>query len=160
MLQVLLCGCCKIRSRCCICCNSYTRMLQASVPNVSAVWNGCCTYFIWVLHMFHTYVVSVSSGCYICFHTYVASVSSRCCIYFAMATHMFPSCFNYFGRCKSRSDVALAHVCSGPICSSCQLLGPLACKRVWRGREQQAGNRAGADRDGADVGHGARRDIE
>nr|TKW00259.1 hypothetical protein SEVIR_8G096901v2 [Setaria viridis] len=26
------------RSRCCICCNGYTRMLQAYVPNVSSVF--------------------------------------------------------------------------------------------------------------------------
>ena len=76
-------------------CNGYTRMLQAAVPNVSAVLDGCCMCFIWVLHIFYTYVASVSFGCFICFNTYVASVSSRCCIYFAMATHVFPSCFKH-----------------------------------------------------------------
>jgi hypothetical protein len=96
--------------------------------------------FIWVLHMFHIYVASVSSGCCICFQAYVASVSSRCCIYFAMATPVFPSCFrrmlqvfqlfwtyvaNVSSRCfKSRSGVP--HVVVDPICSSCLS----ACMRV------------------------------
>jgi hypothetical protein len=96
------CWCCKNRLWCCICCNGYTRTLQASILAVSD--HGCCMCFIWALHMFHAYVVSVSSECCICFHTYVASVSSRCCICFAMTTHCFPrvsdaccKCFNYFG---------------------------------------------------------------
>ena len=45
-VAIISCGCCKSRSGCCICCNDYTRMLQASVPNVLAVSDGCCTYFI------------------------------------------------------------------------------------------------------------------
>jgi hypothetical protein len=51
------CGCCKSRLGYCICCNGYTsilRILQAFVPNILAVSDGCCTCFIWVLHMFHT----------------------------------------------------------------------------------------------------------
>jgi hypothetical protein len=70
----------------------YTRILQASVPNVSAVSDGCCTCFIWVLHMFH-YVTNVLSGCCICFQIYVESVLSKGFICFAIATHLFPSCF-------------------------------------------------------------------
>jgi len=54
-------------------------MLQAFVPNVLAISDGCCTCFICVLHMFHTYVASVSSGCCICFthmlQEYVRNVS-------------------------------------------------------------------------------------
>ena len=42
----VLYGYCKSRSGCCICCNGYTRMLQASVPNVSSVF-------------FHTYVANM-----------------------------------------------------------------------------------------------------
>ena len=34
----VLCGCCKSRSGYCICCNGYTRMLQAYVLNVSSVF--------------------------------------------------------------------------------------------------------------------------
>ena len=93
MLQVFHVDVAKSRSGCCICCNGYTRMLQAFVPNVLAISDGCCTCFICVLHMFHTYVASVSSECCIYFHTYVESVSSRCCVCFAMSTHVFPSCF-------------------------------------------------------------------
>jgi hypothetical protein len=63
----VLCGCYKSRSGCCICCNGYTHILQASVPNVSIISYIRCTCFMWVLHMFHTYIASVSSGCCICF---------------------------------------------------------------------------------------------
>jgi hypothetical protein len=83
------CECCKSKLEYYICCNGYTRMLQAHVLNVSAVSDGCCTCFIWVLHIFYSCVASVSSGCCICFHTYVASVSFRGCICFAMAAHVF-----------------------------------------------------------------------
>jgi hypothetical protein len=150
------CGCCKSRSGCCICCNGYTRMLQASVPNVSAVSDGCCTCFIWVLHMFYTYVASVLSRCCICFtlmlqvfHTDVVyvfnmcfpRVSNVCCKYF--------NCFrtyvaNIFSRCcKNRSSVA--HVVVDPICSShlLQLLSPPACTCVRRGCELQCGKLCG-----------------
>jgi hypothetical protein len=120
------CGCCKSRSRCCICCNGYTCMLQVSIPNVSAVsdvWymrvylgvayvsHLCCKCFIRMLHMFHIDVAYILQwlhtyffSCFWrmlqvfqLFRTYVANVSSRCC--------------------KSRSGVS--HVTMGPICSSC-----------------------------------------
>jgi hypothetical protein len=62
-------GCCKCnRSGCCICCNGYTPMLQAFVPNVSSVFSYVCCKcvyldvayvshiyckcFLWMLHMF------------------------------------------------------------------------------------------------------------
>jgi hypothetical protein len=68
-------GCCKSKSRCCICCNGCTLILQMFVPNVSSV--------------FQTYVASV-------FHLDVAYVSHICCkcliwilCMFAMATHVF-----------------------------------------------------------------------
>jgi hypothetical protein len=38
----VLCGCCESRSACCICCNGYTRLLQASVQNVSSVFSDVC----------------------------------------------------------------------------------------------------------------------
>jgi hypothetical protein len=78
---------------------------------VAYVSHLCCKCFIWVLHMFHTYIASVSSGrcicfqhifldicykCLNCFWTYDANVSSRCC--------------------KSRSGVVYGVV--DPICSS------------------------------------------
>jgi hypothetical protein len=59
-------GCCKSRSRCCICCNGNTCMLQTSVLNVSFIFHVsckcvyldvayvsyiCCKRFIWMLHM-------------------------------------------------------------------------------------------------------------
>ena len=39
-----------------------TRMLQASVPNVSSVFHTyVASVFVWMLRMFHTYVASVLS---------------------------------------------------------------------------------------------------
>jgi hypothetical protein len=46
----------------------YTHMLQASVSNVSSVFQTyVASVFIWMLHMFHIYVASVLSGCCVCF---------------------------------------------------------------------------------------------
>ena len=42
-------------------------MLQTSVPNVLSIFRRMLQVFIWVLHMFHTYVASVLSGCCVCF---------------------------------------------------------------------------------------------
>jgi hypothetical protein len=54
------CGYCKSRSGCCICCNSYTRILETSVPNVLSISSDVyCKCVIWMLHMFHIYVASV-----------------------------------------------------------------------------------------------------
>jgi hypothetical protein len=101
-------GCCKSRSRCYICCNGYTRMLQASVSNVSSVFQTyvacvfiwmlqvfyldvvyvsyiCCKYFIWMLHIFVNgfQVFCKCFGCickcFSCFRTYVANISYECC---------------------------------------------------------------------------------
>ena len=89
-------GCYKSILECCICCNGYTCMLQAYVPNVSSVFRRmlqmclfdvayvshiCCKCFIWMLHMFHTYGVSVCSKYFICFILMLHS-SVLCCKYF------------------------------------------------------------------------------
>ena len=47
--------------------------------------------FIWMLHMFHTYVASVLFGCYVCF----AMVSSV----FASVTDTCFKCFIYLCKC-------------------------------------------------------------
>jgi hypothetical protein len=47
---------------CFICCNSYTRILQAFVRNVSYVLDVRRKCFIWMLHMFHTYVARYVSN--------------------------------------------------------------------------------------------------
>jgi hypothetical protein len=72
--------CCKTRLECCICCGGCTRMLQASVLNVSSVFfsDVCCKLFVWMLYMFYTYVVNVFLSFQL-FMTYVACVSSGCC---------------------------------------------------------------------------------
>jgi hypothetical protein len=88
------------------------------VPNVSSVSDACCKCFIRMLHMFHTYVASVSSFD-------VAYVSHICCKCDISMLHMF--CNGYtrvflvlqvfqlfwthvasvlFRCCKSRSSVA------------------------------------------------------
>jgi hypothetical protein len=60
-------------------------MLQEYVPNIIVVSFLCCIKyfhvtnskcFIWILHMFHTYVASICSKCFICFtHMLHSSVS-------------------------------------------------------------------------------------
>ena len=64
-------GCCKNRSGCCTCCifcKCFRGMLQAFVQNILSVLDIYCSKcFIWMLHMFHTHVASVLSGCCICF---------------------------------------------------------------------------------------------
>ena len=41
------------------CCKCFRDMLQAFVQNVSSVSDVCCKrFFIWMLHMFHTYVAN------------------------------------------------------------------------------------------------------
>ena len=95
--------CCKSRSKCCICCNGCTLMLQTSAPNVSSVFSDvcckcvyldvayvshiCCKFFIWMLHIvamvfqgFYVFL-SVLDACFkrfICLQTYVASVIYVC----------------------------------------------------------------------------------
>ena len=52
-----------------------TRMLQASVPNVSSIFQTyVASVFIWMLHMFHTYVASSIFGCYVCVAILFSSV--------------------------------------------------------------------------------------
>jgi hypothetical protein len=62
------------------------------VVHVAMAIHVCFKCFICFIRMFQ----SVSFGCCIymqVFHTYVVSVSSRCYIYFAMTTHVFSSIF-------------------------------------------------------------------
>jgi hypothetical protein len=95
------------KSRCFICCNGYTRMLQASVPNVSSVSSDvCCKY----VYLDVTYVSYVCCECFIpmlhMFHTYVASVSSRCCICFCNGyTRVFLVFQMYVASVSTISDV-------------------------------------------------------
>jgi hypothetical protein len=53
--------CCKSRSGCCIYYNSYTRMLQVFIHNVSSVFKmHVASVFVWMLHMFRTYIATAS----------------------------------------------------------------------------------------------------
>jgi hypothetical protein len=58
--------------RCYICCKCFRGMLQVYVSSVSDVLDVCFIYvfwthvasvFIWMLHMFHTYIACVLFGC-------------------------------------------------------------------------------------------------
>jgi hypothetical protein len=115
-------GCCKSRSRCCICYNDYTRMLQMSVLNFSFVIRRmlkgvyldvayvsriCWKRFIWMLHIFATVFkcYQVFCKCFKCmlqvfklFQTYIASALSGCCVCFAMIFKCFHVFFKYFRR--------------------------------------------------------------
>ena len=62
----VLYGCCKSRSRCCICCNGCTHILQASVLNVSSVVCCKCVYqdvayipHICFIHMLRSFYLDV-----------------------------------------------------------------------------------------------------
>jgi hypothetical protein len=177
------CGCCKSRSGYCICCNGYTRMLQMSVPNGSAVFRR-------MLHMFYLGVAYISHFMLQVFHPDIAYASHIRCkcfismlICFAMATHVFSSCFRRmmqvfqlfqtyvanvsFRCCKSRLGVA--YVVVGPICGSWARLhahgygGATSgrhrkpCgRRLRRSCTEQCGTRSDA-RHGAGAGHRATR---
>jgi hypothetical protein len=81
--------------------------VDQDVAYVAMVIHICCKHLFLMFQLFQTYdahvylgVAYVSHLCCKCFiqmlhrlHTYVASVSSRCCICFAIATHVFSSCF-------------------------------------------------------------------
>jgi hypothetical protein len=121
-----------------------------------------------VLHMFHTYIASVSFGCCICF-----THNMQCYICFAMATHVFSSCFRRmlqvfqlfqtyithvsFRYRKSRSGVA--HVVVRLICSSrlLQLLDLPACAWVWIGASGRCRKPCGRRSRWNGAAHGAER---
>jgi hypothetical protein len=100
MLQVFSHGCCNSRSRCCICCNVYTHMLQCLYTHVAivrskisfcfsdyvaSVLSGCCICLTHILQVFYLDVayacndIQVFLGILQVFQTYFASVSDVCC---------------------------------------------------------------------------------
>jgi hypothetical protein len=117
------CGCCKSRSGCCICCTGCSRMLQASVPNVSSVFSRrmlqVCLF--WMLHMFHIYVASVLSRyclCFTmvfkCFSCVLASVSDAYFKYFiclqTYVANVASACFKSRLGVASPSSILLPHL--------------------------------------------------
>jgi hypothetical protein len=108
------CRCCKSRSGCCICCNGYTsilRILQAFVPNISTVSDGCCTCFIWVLHMF-TLKLQV-------FHPAVAYVFTHMLqVFYIDVAYVLQCPHTYFPRVSD--DVASVSTISD-VCCKCFL---------------------------------------
>jgi hypothetical protein len=65
MLQLFHMDVAKVDRICCICCKCFIGMLQAFLQNVSSVPDVCCKRF--GIDMFHTYVATVCSKCFICF---------------------------------------------------------------------------------------------
>jgi len=49
--------------------------------------NVCASVFIWMLHMFHTYITSVLFGCYVCF-TMVLRCFCKCFRYIFQVFHL------------------------------------------------------------------------
>ena len=106
-----------------------TRMLQASVFNVSSIFQTyVASVFIWMLHMFHTYVASVLSGCCVClaivskcFSDVFASVSDACFkCFICLQTYVASVASGCF---KSRSGVAspflLSTASPSDVCCKC-----------------------------------------
>jgi hypothetical protein len=78
----------------------YTRMLQTCVPNVSYVFETyVASVFIWMLLMFHTYIVSVLFGCCV----YLQCFSSIFYMFLQVLRHTFQvfhlSSFVYYKYC-------------------------------------------------------------
>jgi hypothetical protein len=117
MLQVFHLDVVKSRSgmlHCCICCKCF---LEACCKCLFKMFHlspdVCCNhFFIWMLHMFHTYVATLCSKCFRCFslmlqhvvsccnlqfwvHKHVASACSKCFIYFQ--TYVAFKCFHIAG---------------------------------------------------------------
>ena len=56
------------RSRCCICCNACTRMLQASISNVSSVFSYACCKCVYLDVAYVSHICcNVLYGCCVCF---------------------------------------------------------------------------------------------
>ena len=70
-------------------------MFQVSVPNVSFIFQTyVVSMFIWMFHIFHTYVASVLSGCCICLQLYFKCFS---CVFASISDACF-ECFGCFIR--------------------------------------------------------------
>jgi hypothetical protein len=61
ILQVFHTDVAKVDRGCCICCNSCTHMLQASVPNILSVFSDVCCKCVYldIAYIFRTYVAYV-----------------------------------------------------------------------------------------------------
>jgi hypothetical protein len=115
MLQVLYMDIAKVDCDVVFVAMVYTRMLQASVTNVSSVFRTyVASVFIYMLHMFHTYVVSVLPGCCICLAMGFKCFSSVFYV-FHLSSFIRCKCCIASGCFKSRYGVAhvimVIHVC-------------------------------------------------
>jgi hypothetical protein len=152
------CGCCKSRSRCCICCNDYTCMLQVYVPHVSSIFSDvcykcvylevahishiCCKCSIWMLHMFATvfhvfqsHVLNVLAIAYVCCNYFIwmfQKVEWVLCNCEPLATPGYCICRDAVHggeRCSRSGGVQEARKCGGVV----RVSPTCACSRRWRG---------------------------
>ena len=65
MLQLFLMDVAKVDRGCCICCKCFKCMLQAFFQNVWSIFRRMLqSFFIWMLHMYHTCVAKVCFSCF------------------------------------------------------------------------------------------------
>jgi hypothetical protein len=98
-----LCGCCKSRLGCCTCCNSCTRMLQVSVPNVfirvfydvsyKCVYLDVAYVFRLMLQVFYLDVAYVLQWFLSVFRVFFASVLDACLKMFHLSSDLFCNCY-------------------------------------------------------------------
>jgi hypothetical protein len=112
MFHLLVLCCCKcfhvpsVSCECCICCSSYTCMLQVYYSKCFRCFRCMLLVcFIWVLHMFHTYVRKCFIGRCIyftymlqAFHLDVAYVLQWPYTCFPGVSYICCKYFNWFGR--------------------------------------------------------------
>jgi hypothetical protein len=103
MLQLFLMDVVKVDRRYCICCKCFRAILQEFVQNFSSVPSLYCKRFDLDVCMFHTYVATTCSRCFICFRRIlqvfyldvayfsmiVASVCSKCFICFRHVLQLY-----------------------------------------------------------------------
>jgi hypothetical protein len=122
-------------------------MFQLYVTNVSSIFSYVhCKCFISMLHMFHTYVASVLSGCCVCLQWFsgvfkcFASISDaycRCFSFFVRMLKMFLSeCFKSILACCTCCNVT--HPATTAYCSSLGAVHARGGAEGWSAAPQRA----------------------
>jgi hypothetical protein len=145
-------------------------MLQASVPNISAVQtdvarvlSGYCICFTLMLHMFHPDVAYVFAHMLQVFHLNVAYVLQWLHTCFPHVLDICCKCFNYFGRMLQMFPLNVVKVDMVEHMLQCPdtTAGPTYMRVGVNGaRAVGMRNRARTNRDGAGMGHEAARGTE
>jgi hypothetical protein len=118
-----LSGCHMCFSRCCICCNGYTHMLQMYLPNVSAVLSGCCICCNGYMRILWVYVTNVSPISYTCCKCFIWMLHMLQLLY----TYVAIVCFNWFH---------LISIFCSKFCSPCALTRGHARTHALHARSQ------------------------